>query len=293
MPELFGFEEPEGFDSADENQRGEAKKTSAKGSRFIPPGPWDEFPDLWDKLTTNGQEWPGLATVEVSRANKWDTKKSKGEHGGKRGYAGADLAKVRIKIRVWEADHFDDLLNKYMAIVEPDPGKEKPDVITIGHQVATLRKVKQVTIDKVSGPDVTDGMGEIEIEATEHREPDDKNATGTAKASGNGSKGNGAQGNNDSRCQQLASEYRELQAKNASLQQGLIQNDQSYYMGMSPGGRADFDEAKENRRQSLQNDQRRNEQRMSDIRDEQQRLGCSGDTQPKPSSQDSVAGPDL
>lgn len=168
-------------------------------AEHIPPGPWDDFPEAWDIVVIGDREWPGLARVDVSRANKWDTKKAQGTHGGEREFKGADLARVKIEIRFWTSEHWDLIVNELLSTVEPDPGKKKPEALRLSHVSAHARKVNQITIDSVTGPNVSNGQGVISIDATEYREPEKKNATG--KASGKGSL-----------CQQLANQLALLQA---------------------------------------------------------------------------------
>lgn len=263
--DLFGFDEPQGF-GEDQNQRGDAKKTGKNGQKFIPPGPWDEFPALWDKLTVDGEELPGIATVTVERKNRYDDEKAKGQHKGTKKFSGVDAAKIKIHWYVWESTDYDDLRDKHLKKIEPDPTKDKPTSIKLGHAVLTLRKVSWVAVDKVSGPEVSDGIGKFEVDATEVDDPSTKNATGTI---GPGT----AKGN--TRCQQLAEEYRECQQRDAKLRGDRASMDQEVYMGISPNGRANFEEdraARVDQNTALRN---QNHDRMEQIADEQRRLGCA------------------
>jgi hypothetical protein len=36
-------------------------------AEYIPAGPWDENPELWDRLSVAGREFSGLATLDVDR----------------------------------------------------------------------------------------------------------------------------------------------------------------------------------------------------------------------------------
>jgi hypothetical protein len=153
-------------------------------AEYVPAGPWHDEPELWDRLVLGDVEVPGISKVEVSRANKWDEKKSKGSHGGEREYSGADLAKVKITIVYWTAEHHAELRDKVMPLVEPVPGKKKIDSIRLEHAVSIMRGVGAVTIDSVDGPSVSNGQGTIKIDATEYRAPETKNATGKAGGAG-------------------------------------------------------------------------------------------------------------
>lgn len=149
----------------------------------------DVDPTFWDVVKLGDKESPGLATVEVDRANKSDEKKAKGESGSTKEYSGADTAKVSIRIRyIYDIDHI-NFVDVILPIIEPNPEKKKVEAIAISHAVTIARKIKSITVDKVSGPNKAgDGIWEWAIEATEFREPSKKNATGTFK----GPKPNGA-----------------------------------------------------------------------------------------------------
>jgi hypothetical protein len=155
-------------------------------AEHIPPGPWDDFPEAWDIVTIGDRDWPGLASVDISRANKWDTKKAQKTHGAEREFKGADLASVKIEIRFWTVDHWDEIITELLPMIDPDPGKKLPTALTLRHVTANVRKVSQITIDSVTGPNRSGQFGVITIDATEHREPDKKNAGGKAKGAGNG-----------------------------------------------------------------------------------------------------------
>lgn len=172
--------------------------------------PWDGEEDYWDRLTLNDREWPGLARVSVKRKNKWDTKKSKGKHGGTREFAGADLAHVRIELRVWTREDWDTLTTELLQTIEPDPGKKFPETLAIQHPVTSARNCPVVTVDEIDGPSISnDGVMTLVIEATEFREPDKKNATGQA---GGVAVGKGRT------CAAYAAAYSDAAAKLASAQ---------------------------------------------------------------------------
>lgn len=151
------------------------------------PEPPQALAEVWDKGTFNDIDCPGLMSVSISRANKWDTKKAAGSHGGERQFKGSDLASVKIKVRLWTNDDYVAFNEQILSILDPDPGKKKADGIALGHAVAWSRNLRSITVDSVSGPESDNaGMVEYDIDATEYREPDKTNATG--KASG-GAKG--------------------------------------------------------------------------------------------------------
>ncbi|MGL4442656.1 MAG: hypothetical protein ACRCU1_03455 [Alsobacter sp.] len=173
-------------------------------AEYILPAPWDEDGEFWDRIEINAVEWPGKATVDVVRANKWDTKKAKGKHGGEREFNGADLAKVKIQIVCWTTEQILALVD-LLPVIEPTPGKEKPDAVSITHPVAIIRKCLTITIDNLASK-VTDKMMVVDIDATEHRPPEAKNASGTASGKG----GSGFNPQNTGNCDDLAFLYNNL-----------------------------------------------------------------------------------
>lgn len=172
---------------------------------LIDPAPWDEDARYWDTLELGGVEWPGLAVVDIQRSNKWDTKKAKGSHGGEREFNGADLAKVKIQLRAWTSEQLATIFADCLPLVEPTPGKEKLDAVALGHPVAAFRKVSQVTIDSISGPRIQERMAVWDIDATEYRPPETKNASGTASGKGAGGNFNPK---NTSNCDDIAFQIR-------------------------------------------------------------------------------------
>ncbi len=185
---------------------------------YILPAPWDEDGEFWDRIEINAVEWPGRATIDIVRANKWDTKKAKGKHGGEREFNGADLAKVKIQICCWTTAQMLGLVD-LLPTIEPNPGKEKPDAVSITHPVAIIRKCLTVTIDNVSTK-VTDKMMVVDIDATEHRPPEAKNATGTASGKG----GSGFNPKNTSGCDDLFFQLSILYAQSSEIAQAKASN---------------------------------------------------------------------
>lgn len=148
----------------------------------IPPHPWSgDNALLWDKLTISGKEVPGRAYVTAKRKNKWDEKKTKGAHGGGRTFTGADNAQSTIEIKLLTDEEHEAFKADILPMIEPTPGKTKPDALPVNHPVYTARKVSHVTVDEVDGPDVKSGLTIYKVDVTEFRETDSKNATGAAK----------------------------------------------------------------------------------------------------------------
>lgn len=152
----------------------------------IPPGPWHVNPNAWGKVVLGDFELPGLCTFEPTRSNKWDTKKTKAKHGGKREFAGVDLGVVKIECRIWTADQWQEWIDTGFPLLEPGPKDPSvKDPFKVQHAIASARKFVAITIDSISGPIRDGGFGVIEIDATEYREPDPTNASGTAGLGGN------------------------------------------------------------------------------------------------------------
>lgn len=154
----------------------------------IPAGPWHTNPEAWDSVVIDGKTWPGIATVNFKRANKWDTPKAQGSHGAKRKFKGADLGSGSIEVVYWTTEQHDEIVT-LLADLEPEPGKDEPKSHRIQHAVAVIRKLKDFTVDDIDGPKVKNGFGTFVIGITEHREPTTNKATGTVKGSGTGKGG--------------------------------------------------------------------------------------------------------
>lgn len=165
----------------------------------ILPGPWAQQPDLWNTLILGGKEWPGLAKVTVTRANKWDEKSAKGSNNASRTYTGVEPAKVKIELRFWTAEgQYDVLVTECLPLIEPQDEKKRKDPVNISHAVTHARYVTDVTIDSVSGPDDNgDQTWTFTIEATEYRAP-----TAVSPAKGGGGKPTSA-----ANCGELNSQY--------------------------------------------------------------------------------------
>lgn len=152
----------------------------------IPAGPWHVNPHAWGRVVLGDFELPGLCTFEPVRSNKWDTKKTKAKHGGKREFAGVDLGTVKIECRIWTAEQWAEWTETGFPLLEPGPKDPSvKDPFKVQHAIASARKFQAITIDSISGP-IRDGQfGVIEIDATEYLEPDPTNASGTAGTGGN------------------------------------------------------------------------------------------------------------
>lgn len=247
----------------------------------IPNGPWHDTPDDWDKVELAGKVWPGLAMVEVRRANRWDTKKAQGSHGAEREFKGADLAPVRIEIRYWTTEHHEQV-REYLPDIEPVPGKAKQDAVSIKHAVAILRKVESITIDDIDGPKVSNGVGVITITATEYRKPTSENATGTAS----GRNGSGSPANAQGNCAVLADQYAraavEWNLAMAEYNRRVAEYESDEGQGLLGGGASQADvDVQKARLDDIAN-------QMREIQGEMERNGCG---QRAPGSSDEANDP--
>lgn len=98
--------------------------------------PWlDDAPELWNTCELGGITLPGLCKVDVSLSQEVDVKKPKGKHGATLTRQGYNPAKVKVRVRVWEAEQFDEL---QVAIANVWP--------------ASLTRKKNAPTMKVDGP---------------------------------------------------------------------------------------------------------------------------------------------
>ena len=186
---------------------------------FIPYGPWNEEPDLWDTLNLGDRDWPGFAKVAITRGNKWDDKKAKGVHSMDRNFSGAEAAKVTITLAIWTSAHYAQLV-ELLPLVEPDPTstKKEPPALNLTHPQATLRKVSMVTIDKVEGLNDQDrDVRTMTIAATEYHKPLPA-PTGKAGATPGGAN---IPPTNDGECSYLAYAYQQGLARHVAANKAL------------------------------------------------------------------------
>lgn len=252
----------------------------------IPLGPWHTQPELWDRLTIGDKLVPGIATVEVDRANKWDSKKAKGEHGQEREFSGVEAAKVRIQIVYWTDEQWQEIKTEILPLIEPNPEKKKIDSLSINHEVANARKVARITVDSVKGPSVSGGLGTIDVDATEYREPSPKNATGTATGKGGGSGGAGTKGG---ACADLANQIVQTQIEITNEQIQL----NTAYAKLASTEFLDFLAF------DLQDEIGQREARIAELnqqinalQQQQIAIGCSGDTGTGASTSPETQGPE-
>jgi hypothetical protein len=149
----------------------------------IPGTPQYDSPEEWSRLKLGGKDIPGFAIVRVRRANKWDRKEPKGEHGEEQEYNGARAADVDIEIRLRNSAEYAEFAT-LLPDFEPDPGKKEQKPHEIVHPATRVRNVRSICIDNIDGPDVDGQDNVFQLACFEHRPRSNKNAKGTAKGGG-------------------------------------------------------------------------------------------------------------
>lgn len=94
---------------------------------------------------------PGLATVDVDRANKADLKKVAGKDGARVTTLGLDPAEIIIQIEIWTPDQYDELKGLWKQIM-PRAGKTDPNVYPISHPTTKFYDVKSALVMRGTGP---------------------------------------------------------------------------------------------------------------------------------------------
>lgn len=138
--------------------------------------------DAWDAATIDGTEAPGVWSVKVSRARSWDRKAAQGAHGETQTYKGTKAADVTLTWRV-DADEWDSGdVQSVIDHLEPPPTKETPKPVRFGHPVLDVRKIEQIQVDKIDGPDARDGFAVFTFACFEfYPKPAGANGSGTSK----------------------------------------------------------------------------------------------------------------
>lgn len=146
---------------------------------------------LWDTLILGGEVWPGLPTVESDVSRSIDKQKKKGDDGANLVDQGYEPAKVKITIRIWLQEQWDDLQVK-LATVHPRKKGGVRTPVDIIHPETQLKGVRQIYIEHigpaVAGTGAQCGLLTISIDASEwFPEPKPaKPATKKSKAEANG-----------------------------------------------------------------------------------------------------------
>jgi hypothetical protein len=181
-----------------------SSNSSSAGAVYIELPPWHTSD--WDTGVFDDQVVPGLIHVEIDRGPKWDRKPVKGQTGETQTFGGWNNADMKIRVRTWTTSQYEDFLARIVPILEPDPGKDAPKEIRIGHPTASARKVESFRVAKLKGPiaNFKDGYTEWDIDAFQaiKKAPAPKGPPGQPGATP---------------CQKLRKEYEFWQQKCATL----------------------------------------------------------------------------
>lgn len=145
---------------------------------------WHDDPDVYDALFLGGQRIPGVAKVKVSRKVKIDKKSPKGKNKAVITKQGVEAAEISITIRLLSPEDF-EALKPLMGLLEPVPDAKTAgadDALDIAHWATWLRSVESIVIEETDGPELNDGIFEIQIKAVEFERP--KAASGSGVGSG-------------------------------------------------------------------------------------------------------------
>ena len=66
----------------------------------LDPSPQHITPETWDTIVIGNHQYPGEATVEITKKFKFEEKKAAGKSGEDLTFKGVETAKLKIKIRV-------------------------------------------------------------------------------------------------------------------------------------------------------------------------------------------------
>jgi len=133
--------------------------------------PWVGDSDLlWDVLILGGEVWPGLPDVTSTTSRAIDAQKKAGDDGGALVDQGYEPAKVKITIRVWLREQWEEL-QRLLATVHPRRKGGVRTPLDIWHPETLLKGVRQVYITTIGeaspGRGADHGMLTITLEAIE------------------------------------------------------------------------------------------------------------------------------
>ena len=125
---------------------------------------------LWDTLLLGGEVWPGLPTVTSTVSRSIDKQKKKGDDGANLVDQGYEPAKVKIVIRIWLQEQWDDLQSK-LATVHPRKKGGVRTPVDIIHPETQLKGVRQIYVEEIGeavpGTGAQTGMLTITLTASE------------------------------------------------------------------------------------------------------------------------------
>lgn len=133
--------------------------------------PWVGDSDLlWDTLLLDDEVWPGLASVETIVKRKVDSQKKAGDDGGNLVDQGYEPADIKITIRVWLREQWEEL----EALLETIHPRKKGGIrrpVAIVHPEPMLKGVTRIYITQIGaavpGRGAEHGSLTLSIEAIE------------------------------------------------------------------------------------------------------------------------------
>jgi hypothetical protein len=111
--------------------------------------PWVADSDLlWDTLILGGDVWPGIPTVESETSRAVDAQKKAGDDGANLVDQGYEPAKVKITIRIWLREQWEQL-QTLLAKVHPRNKGGVRTPVDIAHPETQLKGVRQVYVQHI------------------------------------------------------------------------------------------------------------------------------------------------
>jgi hypothetical protein len=146
---------------------------------------WSDEPEVWDTCVLGHITLPGVSDLRITRKQTISREKGSGTSGETLKFQGPKAADVIIRNRIHTPEQLAEL-SECLPELEPVGSKKDGVVWDLGHPKATIRGVKTVVVELISGPDPVGNGGEYEttFQCIEQRKPEPKPVS-TAKG-GNG-----------------------------------------------------------------------------------------------------------
>lgn len=127
--------------------------------------------EAWGGLTLAGRVLPGVWSVRVAGVGyELARKRADGRDGETVTIKGRRMASVSISGRVWRRDQLAELLRALERIV-PQPRKGDALPVSIDARATDAHRIDAVVVESISGPDLSDGVWTVTLEAFEWRPP--------------------------------------------------------------------------------------------------------------------------
>lgn len=131
-----------------------------------------ELPAVYEFVVLGANVSPGVAEVTgFKRPFKWDKKAPKGSSGASTQYQGRDLVTGKIKLKLWEPQHFAQW-DAFRAAISPPEGVKEPQALGILHPYVNDLEIYSVVVEDIG--QVTPagkGLYTVEIACLEFRKP--------------------------------------------------------------------------------------------------------------------------